>query len=290
MVPPPQVRYRAQSARAKKWERTVSTFAHDHNRRAWDDRARKGEVFARPANEEDIESWAKKLMSSKWLDGGVKNKRVLCLAAGGGRQAIQYAEAGAIVTVVDISAAQLALDKQVAADRKLDITVVQASMDDLTGLRDGSFEIVVQPVSTCYVPDISKVYAEVARVLMPGGIYSSQHKQPVSLQADIKLAAGGRGYEVQEMYYRQTPLPEVHGSIHREVGTIEYLHRWEQLIGGLCRAGFVIEDMIEPNHADDKAEPGTFGHRSRYIPPYVLIKARRVKDEKKRGISRLWTP
>jgi len=268
----------------------VATFAHDHNKRAWDERAKRGQVFARPASEEDIESIAGKLATSKWLDGGVKGKRVLCLAAGGGRQAIQYAEAGASVTVVDISAAMLELDRKLAADRKLDVRVVEASMDDLSELRDGSFDIVIQPVSTCYVPDISKVFKEVARVTAAGGIYSSQHKQPGSLQADVKLSTspGGRGYEVQEMYYRTTPLPEVTGSIHREAGTIEYLHRWEQIIGGMCRAGFVIEDCMEPNHADDKAEAGSFGHRSRYVPPYVCIKARRVGAVKK-GL-RLWTP
>lgn len=264
-------------------------FAHDHNRRAWDERARRGQVFARPASEEDIEKLAPKLATSPWLDGGVAGKKVLCLAAGGGRQAIQYAEAGGIVTVVDISPAMLELDRKVAAERGLDVRIVEASMDDLATLPDGSFDFVIQPVSTCYVPDIQKVYAEVARVMKAGGIYSSQHKQPGSLQADVKLSASGRGYEVQEMYYRATPLPEVTGSIHRESGTIEYLHRWEQLIGGLCRAGFVVEDVIEPNHADDKAEPGSFGHRSRYVPPYILIKARRTGVAKKKGL-RLWTP
>lgn len=268
----------------------MNSFAHDHNKRAWDERARRGEVFARPASVDDIEKMAGKLAASAWLDGGAGGKRLLCLAAGGGRQAIQYAEAGAIVTVVDISPAMLELDRQVAAERGLDLRIVEASMDDLSELADASFDIVVQPVSTCYIPDIAKAYREVARVLTPGGIYSSQHKQPASLQADVKPAASGRGYEVQEHYYRTTPLPAVAGSIHRETGTIEYLHRWEQLIGGLCRAGFVIEDLMEPNHADDAAEAGTFGHRSRYVPPYVLIKARRVGAAAKKKGLRLWTP
>ncbi|MEX2215824.1 MAG: class I SAM-dependent methyltransferase [Phycisphaeraceae bacterium] len=268
------------------------SFAHDHNKRAWDDRAKKGLVFARPASGEDIETMAAKLIKSKWLDGGVKGKRVLCLAAGGGRQSVLYAEAGAHVTVVDISPAMLALDRQVATDRKLDIRVVEASMDDLSPLTDAYFDVVIQPVSTCYVPDIRKVYDEVARVMAAGGIYSSQHKQPVSLQSDTKPAPGGRGYELTEAYYRRTPLPEVTGSIHRESGTIEYLHRWEQLVGGMCRAGFVIEDLVEPNHMEDAAEPGTFGHRSRYVPPYVLIKARRISEAGGLlpGLRRLWTP
>src|SRR5438093_277152 len=81
-----------------------------------------------------------------------------------------------------------------------------------------------------------------------GGLYISQHKQPASLQADVQPSP--RGYELTEPYYRERPLPAVAGSLHREPGTLEFLHRWEELLGGLCRAGFVIEDVIEPRHAD----------------------------------------
>ena len=48
--------------------------------------------------------------------------------------------------------------------------VLQASMDELTELGDATFDIVIQPVSTCYVPDVSRVYREVARVMVAGGI------------------------------------------------------------------------------------------------------------------------
>ena len=82
-----------------------------------------------------------------------------------------------------------------------------------------------------------------------------------------------------EPYYRTGPLPPAAASRHREPGTLEFLHRWEQLIGGLCRAGFVVEDLTEPCHADDHSEPGGFGHRSRYVAPYVRIKARRTGEK-----------
>ena len=55
----------------------------------------------------------------------------------GAAKAALYAAAGAKVTVVDISGEMLALDRQVAAERQLDITCIQASMDDLTGLAAG---------------------------------------------------------------------------------------------------------------------------------------------------------
>ena len=147
-------------------------------------------------------------------------------------------------------------------------------MDNLSMFRDAEFEIVIHPVSTCYVPDISQVFSQIARVTRAGAIYISQHKQPVSLQADHQPTQNG--YTLVEPYYRKGPLPEVSGSRLREEGTLEYLHRWEQIVGGLCRAGFAVEDLVEPIHADSGAAYGTFPHRCCYVAPYVRIKARRL--------------
>ena len=266
------------------------THIHDHNRRAWDERARRQQVFTRPASNDEVDASLARLATGTWLDGGVAGKRLLCLAAGGGRQAVQYAAAGARVTVVDISAEMLALDRAVAGEKDLAVETVQASMDDLSMLPPRAFDVVIQPVSTCYLPDVQAVYRQVARVTAAGGLYISQHKQPASLQAHVSPSP--RGYELIEPYYRAGPLPPVTGSIHREAGTLEFLHRWEELIGGMCRAGFVIEDLIEPRHIKDDAKPGSFADRSRYVPPYVLIKARRVGDESATpAISKsVWTP
>ena len=161
-------------------------------------------------------------------------------------------------------------------------------MDNLSMLPNAGFDVVIQPVSTCYVPDIAAVYREVARVTAPGGLYISQHKQPVTLQAESLPA--GRGYLLSEPYYRSGPLPAViDGCLHREAGTVEFLHRWQELIGGMCRAGFVIEDLVEPKHGDPTAEPGTFKHRSAFVPPFVTFKARR-STETLHSKSVIWTP
>lgn len=251
-----------------------STAAHSHNRRAWDELVRKRQSFTRPAADEDFRNPLAAVDGCNWLGGDVRGWKVLCLAAGGGRQSALYAAAGAQVTVVDISPSMLELDRVVAAERGLDVVTVQASMDDLSMFGAGAFDLVIQPVSTCYVPKIEPVYREVARVLRGGGIYVSQHKTPASLQAGLEPSP--RGYELVEPYYREGPLPPAAGSRLRETGTLEYLHRWEEILGLLCRSGFVIEDLFEPRHADPLAEPGAFGHRGRYIAPYVRIKARRL--------------
>ncbi len=247
---------------------------HEHNARAWDSLAARGAALARPAGDAEFRDPLRAVDALGWLGDSIKDRSVLCLAAGGGRQSALYAAAGARVTVVDISAEMLNLDRQVANERGLALRTIEASMDDLSMLADAEFEIVIHPVSTCYLPDVQAVFREVARVTAAAGLYISQHKSPASLQT--ARSPSGRGYELVEPYYRDGPLPAAEPGRLREAGTMEFLHRWEELVGGICRAGFVIEDLVEPMHADDQAERGAFGHRSRYVAPYVRVKARRT--------------
>ena len=253
-------------------------LAREHNRKAWDKMVVSKRCFTKPAKDEDLHDPLGTIDAQGWLGDNIANQQVLCLAAGGGRQSAIYAAAGANVTVVDISPAMLELDRQVAQQRGFDLRVVEASMDDLSVFSNAEFDIVIQPVSTCYLPNIAPVFMEVARVLRSGGIYISQHKQPTSLQTSLQRSENG--WTLDQPYYRSGPLPMLpmnqgQGSRLREEGTHEYLHRWEDILGGMCRAGFVIEDFIEPFHADSDADRSSFGDRCYFTAPYMRIKARR---------------
>jgi SAM-dependent methyltransferase len=247
-----------------------------HNAKAWDALARQSAPLAQPATNADFSAPLDILDAAGWL-GDVRGNRLLCLAAGGGRQSALYASAGAVVTVVDVSGEMLAADRAIAAERGFQVRLVQASMDDLSMFAAGEFDAVVHPVSTCYVANVQPVFREVARVTKIGGLYISQHKSPVSLQTSLRPGAGGE-YNIVERYYCTGPLPAAEPSALRERGTLEFLHRWEELIGGMCRAGFMIEDLIEPAHAKPQAAVGSFAHRAQYVAPYVRIKARRVGE------------
>lgn len=259
------------------------------NRAAWDRLADSGSVFAKVATDEECADPLGTLDGRGWLPSSVMGMDVLCLASGGGWQSILYATAGARVTVVDLSPAMLRIDEREAAQRNLSIRTVEASMNDLSLLPDESFDLVHQPVSTCYVPDVNHVYAEVARVLRDGGLYISQHKQPTSLQITHRDAQDR--YVVGIEYYHDGPLPRVEDDSYRETGATEYLHRWEDLIGGLCRAGFLLEDLREPRRAKPQSPPGHFGHRGRFVPPYVRLKARRLpRTRREEPRPAIWVP
>ncbi|RIK82865.1 MAG: class I SAM-dependent methyltransferase [Planctomycetota bacterium] len=236
--------------------------------------ARQRVALATPASDAEVRTPLAVVDPAGWLGDDIRGWRVLCLAAAGGRHSALYAAAGATVTVVDASSEMLDLDRTVARQRGFDVRLVQTSMDDLAMFAPGEFDLVVHPVSTCYVPDVRPVFRAVARVTRPDGLYVSQHKSPASLQASLTPAVDG-GYALVEPYYREGPLPAAPASRLREHGTLEFLHRWEELLGGVCRAGFAIEDVLEPLHAQPDAPRGSFAHRARYVAPYLRIKARR---------------
>jgi len=251
-----------------------------HNARAWDRLAAGSVPLARPATGAAFGG------PRHWLGGGVPDGgrpwlpaslaglEVLCLAAGGGKHGPLYAAAGARVTVLDLSAAMLELDRQVARERGVHLELVQGSMDNLAMLAAGRFDLVIHPVSTCFLPEVAPVFAAVARVTRAGGLYVSQHKSPASLQAAVHPNAAGR-YELVHALARREPLPPEPPSRLREAGTQEFIHSLTALLGGICGAGFAIEDVHEPEHAEPASARGSFAHRAAYVPPYLRILARR---------------
>jgi SAM-dependent methyltransferase len=259
------------------------------NQAVWNRLADNQSRFARVATDEECSAPLKTLDGRGWLPPSVAGWNVLCLAAGGGWQSILYAAAGANVTVVDLSPSMLRLDEREAARRGLALKPIEASMDDLSMLADEQFDLVHHPVSSCYVADIVAVYREVARVLRDNGLYISQHKQPTSLQITHREPTGG--YVVGVEYGCRGPLGRVEDDSYREPGAAEFLHTWENLVGGLCRTGFILEDLREPIRSDRSATPGHYLHRGRFIPPYVRLKARRkARQPAADAAPALWIP
>lgn len=248
--------------------------ARTRNQRAWDRMAQVGHALTTPASARELENPLKVVDASGWLAGGIRGWKVLCLAAGGGRHGPLYAAAGGEVTVVDLSAAMLARDREVAAEHGLALQTIQTSMDELQMFATAQFDLVIHPVSTCYLPSLAKLFPEVARVTKSQGLYISQHKQPVNLQASLETYTGH--YVIEHAYYDRQPVaPPSSASLLREPGTHEFVHSWNDLLGGICRSGFVIEDVSEPQHGRPDALPGSFSHRCHYVAPYLRIKARR---------------
>ncbi|MDA7975203.1 MAG: class I SAM-dependent methyltransferase [Pirellulales bacterium] len=262
---------------------SVSKVTLLKNAAAWDRLAKAHDALASPACDEaftDPRNWLGTggPADRPWLPSSLRGLEVLCLAAGGGKHGPIYAAAGASVTVVDLSASMLDLDRQVARERKLHLELIQSSMDELTMLKNDYFDLVIHPVSSCYLPTLKQVFSEIVRVCRPGGLYMSQHKSPRSLQSSLQPNLNGR-YELLfpecQSADNSGALPPAPPSRLREAGTDEFVHSLTDILGGICRAGFSIEDFFEPNEGDQEAVRGSFTHRAAFLPPYIRILARK---------------
>ena len=259
------------------------------NREAYDRMARQGHVLASPVKPEELQEPLRVVDGCGWLGGSIQGWKVLCLAAGGGRHSALYSAAGGIVTVVDLSQAMLDLDREICSRHQFDVRLIHASMQSMPMLQDDEFDLVIHPVSTCYVADLSSVFREVSRVLRPGGLYISQHKSPFNLQATLH-SHRGRYFLETEIGGVARPVPSGESSPLREPGAQEYAHSLESLLGGICRAGMLIEDLSEPPHAKADAALDSVGHRARFIPPYLRVKARKAIQGSESNRSRLILP
>ena len=151
----------------------IYRFNHDR----WEALAKADALFSLPWLTETKVSALRRL-DPLGLLGDVAEKAVLCLAGGGGQQAVAFALNGAHVSVFDISEGQLERDQQAARHYGYAVSTFQGDMRDLRIFGVDAFDIVSQPYSLNFVPDCRDVFSQVARVLRPGGLYSFWASNP----------------------------------------------------------------------------------------------------------------
>ena len=191
----------------------------------------------------------------------IKGKDVLCLASGGGQQSVVFSLLGGNVTVVDLTEGQLEGDRIAADHYGYKVTTIKADMRDLSVIEKDSFDLVFQPPSMAYVPDVRQVYAQVARVLRPGGLYRADAQNPAVQFIDMESWEGG-GYRIETPY----SMTQVDGDIE---GPREFRHFLTDVFNGLIELGFTIQHVQESPfhmHFDPQTEPSSWEHYLNYVP------------------------
>jgi len=246
------------------------------NRVAWDKRVTDGSEWTICVSSEVIELARKgvfniKLTSRKpvpqdWFPIDIKGQTVLCLACGGGQQAPVLSAIGANVTVLDISDLQLKQDEFVAHRDNLDLKTVQGDMCDLSRFDDETFDIVFNPVSNTYIPDVTPVWRECYRVLKKGGILLTGSSNPyIYIFNDEKWNVGILEVSNKLPFNSLDELDEKGRKEFLENGNaIEYSHTLEELIGGQVSAGFLINGFYEDIDSDFICD---------YAPKYFATRA-----------------
>jgi SAM-dependent methyltransferase len=211
------------------------------------------------------------LVDRHGLIGDIAGRDVLCLAGGGGQQSAAFGLLGANVTVFDIAETQLQRDQQAAQHYGLTITTQQGDMRDLSRFADGSFDVVWHAHSLNFVPDAQTVFAGVARILRPGGLYYLSFHNPFTMGVD-DAKWNGVGYPLNQPYRDgELPLADVFtnpdwaiedesGDIRLVKGPREFRHTLSTLLNGLISRGFVLLHFGDTPEGDPEAEPGSWAH------------------------------
>jgi SAM-dependent methyltransferase len=246
-----------------------------YNKLAWNREVEIGNPWTVPVSSEEIAAARNgqfyilltplKAVPDNWFPP-LKGSRVLCLASGGGQQGPLLAAAGARVTVFDNSPRQLERDRQVAVRDKLEISLVEGDMADLSAFGDASFDFIVHPVSNCFVPDVRPVWNEAFRVLIPGGTLIAGFLNPVQYCFDYDLAEQGI-YQVKF----KLPYSDLESISEEERircfkdEPLEFSHTLGDQIGGQLSAGFHLIGFCEDYVPDEKI--------AEFIPTFMATRA-----------------
>ena len=226
------------------------------NQQFWNARVLEGESeWTKPVSSEhvalaregdwDIYITPTRAVPRSWF-GDVKGKVVLCLASGGGQQGPVLAAAGAEVTVFDLSDEQLKQDAFVAKRDSLTLRTVQGDMTNLAVFEDAQFDLVVHPISNCFIPDVKPLWREAFRVLRPGGRLLAGMVNPLLYAIDDEAE------EKEQRLVINQAIPCSDLSRREEAEeqpasgeALEFGHSLDALIGGQLEAGFTLTGFYE---------------------------------------------
>jgi len=173
----------------------------------------------------------------EWF-GGLRGKRLLGLASGGGQQMPIFAALGAECTVLDYSHMQLESERMVAGREGYDINMVRADMTKPLPFADGEFDIIFHPVSNCYVEDVLPIWKECFRVLKNGGVLLA------GLDNGVNFAFDSSENEVTyTLPFNPLKNEEQRMMLEAEDGGMQFSHTIDEQIGGQLAAGFRLTNV-----------------------------------------------
>jgi ubiquinone/menaquinone biosynthesis C-methylase UbiE len=250
------------------------------NKLRWEALAKANIVFSRPWLDLDSDS-ARTVLDPFGLLGDVRDKKVLCLASGGGQQSAAFALLGADVTVFDFSPTQLERDVTAAEFYGVAIKTVEGDMRDLAAFEAQSFDIVWQPPSINNVRECGKVITEVSRVLSWGGFYQLEFINPFTMGVD-ENSWNGEGYLLKNPYIdgAQVTFDNPNWEIWDDEGNCQMVpaprlvrHSLSTVINSLIDNELNILRFWEQVGTDSK--PKSWGHLTSIAPATLGLWCRR---------------
>ena len=185
-------------------------------------------------------------MPREWL-GELRGKTVLGLAAGGGQQMPILTALGADCTVLDYSEEQLRREREVARREGYAIERVRADMTEPLPFADASFDLIIHPVSNCYVREVRPIFRECYRVLRRGGVLLAGLGNEVNYLVDE-----AEREIVFAMPFDPLKNPHQMKLLSDTDCGVQFSHSVEEQIGGQLEAGFVLTGLYGDTNGEGR--------------------------------------
>lgn len=201
----------------------------------------------------------------------VEGKKILDLGCGEGGYSRALAKRGAELTAVDCSEKAIGYASELAAKEELDIRHHIRNSNDLFGMDDDSFDIVLCSMMLMDCEDFEGTVREAARVLKPGGRLFASVLHPCfdgNHERGIGRQGSGIDRQVVVMNYfepKEWEAPLFGGRI-----PVLWHHRTlEDYVKTFIRCGLTIVDMNEPRATQEQAKISTALAWLQKIPLYL---------------------
>lgn len=152
---------------------------------------------------------------------------------------------------------------------RFDVTVADAHA---LPFKDAEFDVVFTSFGVLpFVPDLTAIHREVFRVLKPGGVWAFSAMHPVRWMFFDDPTRGGMNVEYS--YFDRTPYSE--RSESDQLTYVEFHHTFADHVNALSEAGFVIDEVCEPQWPAGRTVVwGGWGpERSPYVPGTLMIRS-----------------
>jgi malonyl-CoA O-methyltransferase len=166
--------------------------------------------------------------------------QVADLGCGTGRHALTLARLGAAsVTGIDLVPEMLKVASRKAHRAEMEIRWTQGDLTGTLPISDGAFDVAVCPLVLSFLPEVRPAFAEMARILRPGGALVVSDYHPHGLHA-ARAASAAAGRRDHAPYLRFTTADGA------ECRIAQTPHRISDLFAAARAAGLILEHVAEP--------------------------------------------
>ena len=191
--------------------------------------------------------------------GDVENLKILDLGCGEGGYARELARRGAKVAAIDCSEKAIQYATDLAKKESLDIEHHVRNSNDLYGIKDNEFDIVLCSMMLMDCEDLDGTLGEVVRVLKPNGkLFVSVLHPCFDGNHETGIGRQGTGIDRQVVVMNYFEPTQWEAPLYKGTIPVLWHHRTlEDYVKAFVKAGLSIVDLNEPRPTDEQAKIAT---------------------------------